>query len=62
MADLSDAQRFAELIVGVGANIQDGQEVEILADLGTEEVVRAIAGAAYRKGARLSRCGGGTRW
>ena len=53
MADLSDAQRFAELIVEVGANIQEGQDVELLADLGTEEVVRAIAGAAYRKGARF---------
>ena len=53
VADLSDAQRFAELIVEVGANVQEGQEVEILADLGTEEVVRAIAGAAYRKGARF---------
>ena len=53
MADLSDAQRLAELIVEVGANVQEGQEVEILADFGTEEVVRALAGAAYRKGARF---------
>jgi len=53
VADLSDAQRFAELIVEVGANVQEGQEVELLADLGTEEVVRAITGAAYRKGARF---------
>ncbi|MBA3788652.1 MAG: aminopeptidase, partial [Actinobacteria bacterium] len=49
---MTDAQRFAELIVEVGANVQEGQEVEILADFGTEEVVRAIAGAAYRRGAR----------
>ncbi|MEJ7569960.1 MAG: aminopeptidase [Gaiellaceae bacterium] len=49
---MTDAPRFAELIVEVGANVQEGQEVEILADFGTEEVVRAIAGAAYRRGAR----------
>ena len=53
MADLTDAERFADLVVEVGANVQEGQEVDILADLGTEEVVRAIAGAAYRRGARF---------
>ena len=53
MADLTDAERFADLIVEVGANVQADQEVEILADLGTEEVVRAITGAAYRRGARF---------
>ena len=55
MADLShgaEAERFAELVVEVGANVQEGQDVEILADLGTEEAVRAIAGASYRRGAR----------
>ena len=49
---MTDAERFADLIVEVGANVQEGQDVEILADLGTEEPVRAIAGAAYRRGAR----------
>ena len=53
MAGLTDAERLADLVVEVGANVQEGQEVEILADLGTEEVVRAIAGAAYRRGARF---------
>ena len=52
MAGLSEADRFAQLVVEVGANVQEGQEVEILADLGTEEAVRAIVGAAYRRGAR----------
>ena len=52
MAGLSEAERFAQLVVEVGANVQEGQEVEILADLGTEEAVRAIVGAAYRRGAR----------
>ena len=49
----SDAERFAELVVEVGANVQEGQDVELLADLGTEEAVRAVAGAAYRRGARF---------
>ena len=53
MAGLTHAERFAELIVEVGANVQEGQEIEVLADLGTEELVRAIAGAAYRRGARF---------
>ena len=53
MAALTDAERFADLVVEVGANVQEGQDVEILADLGTEEAVRAIAGAAYRRGARF---------
>ena len=50
---MSDAERFADLVVEVGANVQPGQDVEILADLGTEEAVRAVAGAAYRRGARF---------
>jgi aminopeptidase len=53
MAALSDVERFADLVVEVGANVQEGQDVEILADLGTEEAVRAVAGAAYRRGARF---------
>ncbi len=53
MAALSDAERCAQLIVEVGANVQEGQDVEILADLGTEELTRAVAGAAYRRGARF---------
>ena len=52
MAALSEAERFAQLVVEVGANVQEGQEVEILAEFGTEEPVRAIVGAAYRRGAR----------
>ena len=53
MAALTEAERFADLVVEVGANVQEGQDVEILADLGTEEAVRAVAGAAYRRGARF---------
>ena len=51
-AALTDAERFADLVVEVGANVQAGQDVEILAHFGTEEAVRAVAGAAYRRGAR----------
>jgi aminopeptidase len=53
VAALTEAERFADLVVEVGANVQEGQDVEILADLGTEEAVRAVAGAAYRRGARF---------
>ena len=53
MAALSEVERFADLVVEVGANVQEGQDVELLADLGTEEAVRAVAGAAYRRGARF---------
>ena len=53
MAAVTEAERFADLVVEVGANVQEGQDVEILADLGTEEAVRAVAGAAYRRGARF---------
>jgi len=53
VAALSDVERFADLVVEVGANVQEGQDIELLADLGTEEAVRAVAGAAYRRGARF---------
>ncbi len=49
----TDVERFADLVVDVGANVQEGQDIELLADLGTEEAVRAVAGAAYRRGARF---------
>src|SRR3954447_11577958 len=46
-------ERFAELIVGFGANVQPGQVVGVGAEPGKEQLVRAIAGAAYRAGARF---------
>ena len=45
--------RFAELIAGFGANVQPGQVVELSATPGKEELARAIAGAAYRRGAKF---------
>lgn len=48
-----DAERLARLVVEVGANVQNGQDVEIVADFGTEDLARAVAGGAYRRGARF---------
>ena len=45
--------QLAALAVGVGANIQPGQTVGVGADLGQEELARAIAAAAYARGARF---------
>ena len=44
--------RFAELAVHVGANVQPGQLVEISADVENAPLARAVARAAYRAGAR----------
>jgi putative nucleotidyltransferase with HDIG domain len=42
---------IAELAVGVGANVQPGQQVEVSGEIGHLETVRAIAEAAYARGA-----------
>jgi aminopeptidase len=47
------AERLADLAVEVGANVQPGQIVTVSAEIGLEEVVRAIAVRAYRQGARF---------
>lgn len=44
--------RYAELLVRVGANVQPGQDAIILAAPEHMDAVRAIAAAAYRAGAR----------
>jgi len=44
-------ERLASLAVGFGANVQPGQVVEVKAEIGHEDVVRAVADAAYRAGA-----------
>lgn len=46
-------ERYAELIVGFGANVQPDQVVEVRADLEKRPLVHAIAAAAYRRGARF---------
>src|SRR5438270_552677 len=48
-----DIARLAELIVGAGANVQPGQVVSIGSEVGKEELTRALAGAAYRRGAKF---------
>lgn len=47
-------QRLARLLVEFGANVQPGQVVAVAAYVGGhEELARAVAGAAYRRGARF---------
>ncbi len=44
---------LAELVVRFGANVQEGQVVAVSSEPGKETLVRAVAGAAYRAGARF---------
>jgi aminopeptidase len=46
-------ERFADLIVGFGANVQPGQIVAIGSEPGKELLTRAVADAAYRHGAKF---------
>ncbi|MFL5757159.1 MAG: aminopeptidase, partial [Chloroflexota bacterium] len=45
-------ERFAALIVGVGANVQRDQDVEIVGDVAHLPIARAVAEQAYAAGAR----------
>ncbi|MBA3841717.1 MAG: aminopeptidase [Actinobacteria bacterium] len=45
-------KRYAELAVQVGANVQPGQLVEVLARIEHADVARAVTRAAYEAGAR----------
>lgn len=49
--DEATLERFAELLVGFGANVQPGQIVAVSSEIGKEPLTRAIAAAAYRHGA-----------
>ena len=51
--DAAMLERFADLLVGFGANVRPGQIVAISGETGKEEVVRAIAASAYRHGAKF---------
>ncbi len=51
--DAATLERFADLLVGFGANVQPGQIVAVSGELGKEEVVRALAASAYRHGAKF---------
>ena len=46
-------ERFADLAVGFGANVQPDQIVAVECEPGKEYLVRAIAASAYRHGARF---------
>jgi aminopeptidase len=44
-------ERYAEVVVRIGANVRDGQDVYIRADISHAEVARAVAEQAYLAGA-----------
>ena len=46
-------EKLARLIVDFGANVQRGQIVDVTAEVGKEELARAIAAAAYDRGAKF---------
>jgi aminopeptidase len=45
--------RYADLVVDVGANVQPGQDVLIIASPGSAKLARAIARKSYERGARF---------
>jgi aminopeptidase len=51
--DASTLERLAELVVGFGANVQRDQIVSVTCEPGKEDLTRAIAASAYRRGARF---------
>jgi aminopeptidase len=46
-------RRFADLVVGFAANVQEDQIVAIGSEIGKERMTRALAASAYRHGARF---------
>jgi aminopeptidase len=46
-------ERLADLVVGFGANVQEGQIVSVTCEPGKEPLTRAIAESAYRRGAKF---------
>ena len=52
MPDENLLKRYAELVVRVGANVHEGQDVGIVAYVEHAPFVRALAAAAYQAGAR----------
>jgi aminopeptidase len=46
-------ERLADLVVGFGANVQEGQIVSVTCEPGKEPLTRAIAASAYRHGAKF---------
>src|ERR671932_1937330 len=46
-------ERLADLVVGFGANVQEGQIVSVTCEPGKEPLTRAVAASAYRRGAKF---------
>jgi aminopeptidase len=44
-------EKYAELVVGLGANVQPGQEVFIIPNVGHRDLARALTRACYKAGA-----------
>src|SRR5687768_6816961 len=51
--DDATLERFADLVVGFGANVQPDQIVAVGCEPGKEYLVRALAASAYRHGAKF---------
>jgi aminopeptidase len=51
--DQATLDRYADLVIGFGANVQKGQIVGIGSELGKEDFTRALAASAYRHGAKF---------
>jgi aminopeptidase len=51
--DEATLERFADLVVGFGANVQPDQIVAVGCEPGKEYLVRALAASAYRHGAKF---------
>jgi len=51
--DAATLARYADLIVGFGANVQPGQTVFLGTEVGKEELTRAVVEACYRREARF---------
>lgn len=51
--DQRTLERYADLVVGLGANVQPGQIVEVRGVLEHRDLIVEIAASAYRRGARF---------
>src|SRR3989442_14211989 len=49
----SRVERLADLIVNFGANVQQGQILDVGSGLGKEELTRANTASAYKRGAKF---------
>jgi aminopeptidase len=46
-------ERYADLIINFGANVQPGQILDLGSGLGKEDLTRALTASAYRRGAKF---------